>query len=75
MRFKEITFHQVFSLRSYSSFLKDSAYVQCFFMSSEKEEKQSGDTTGTVTKSVLKVLTSATFIRGAFGVLSKLLRK
>jgi hypothetical protein len=41
----------------------------------EKEEKKSGDTTGAVTKSVIKVLTSATFIRGAFGVLSKLLRK
>ncbi len=41
----------------------------------EKEEKQSGDATGAVTKSVIKVLTSATFIRGAFGVLSKLLRK
>lgn len=45
----------------------------------QKEEtaanKKSSDTTGTVTKSVIKVLTSATFIRGAFGVLSKLLRK
>lgn len=41
----------------------------------EKEEKKSGDATGAVTKSVIKVLTSATFIRGAFGVLSKLLRK
>jgi len=40
----------------------------------EKEEKNSGET-GAVTKSVIKVLTSATFIRGAFGVLSKLLRK
>jgi len=41
----------------------------------KKAEKQSGDATGAVTKSVIKVLTSATFIRGAFGVLSKLLRK
>jgi hypothetical protein len=41
----------------------------------EKENKQSGETAGTVTKSVLKVLTSATFIRGAFSVLSKLMRK
>lgn len=40
-----------------------------------KEHKKSADNTGTVTKSVIKVLTSATFIRGAFGVLSKLLRK
>ncbi len=41
----------------------------------EKEEKQSSDTTGEITKSVVKVLTSATFIRGAFSVLSKLMRK
>jgi type II secretory pathway component PulF len=41
----------------------------------EKENNQSDDATGAVTKSVIKVLTSATFIRGAFGVLSKLLRK
>ncbi len=41
----------------------------------EKQEKQTTETTGTVTKSVIKVLTSATFIRGAFSVLSKLMRK
>jgi uncharacterized protein len=41
----------------------------------EKQEKQTAETTGTVTKSVIKVLTSATFIRGAFNVLSKLMRK
>ena len=41
----------------------------------EKEEKQSEDNSGAVTKSVIKVLTSATFIRGAFSVLSKLMRK
>lgn len=41
----------------------------------EKQEKQISETTGTVTKSVIKVLTSATFIRGAFSVLSKLMRK
>lgn len=42
-----------------------------------KEEKTvSGpSTTEVVTKSVLKVVTSATFIRGAFGILSKLLKK
>lgn len=40
-----------------------------------KEGKQSKDTTGAVTKSVIKVLTSATFIRGAFGILSKILKK
>ena len=41
----------------------------------KKETKKTAETTGAVTKSVLKVLTSATFIRGAFGVLSKLLKK
>lgn len=40
-----------------------------------KTESKTNETTGAVTKSVLKVLTSATFIRGAFSVLSKLLRK
>ena len=32
-------------------------------------------TTEVVGKSVLKVLTSATFIRGAFGILAKILKK
>lgn len=41
----------------------------------EKVEKQSGETTGAVTKSVIKVLTSASFIRGAFSVLMKVLKK
>jgi len=41
----------------------------------KKQTKKTTETTGAVTKSVIKVLTSATFIRGAFGVLSKLLRK
>ena len=41
----------------------------------EKEEQKSDDNSGAVTKSVIKVLTSATFIRGAFSVLSKLMRK
>lgn len=40
-----------------------------------KQEKKSSDTTGTIAKSVLKVITSATFIRGAFSVLNKLLKK
>ena len=40
-----------------------------------KQEKKSSETTGTITKSVLKVITSATFIRGAFSVLNKLLKK
>ncbi|RZJ66490.1 MAG: DUF853 family protein [Flavobacterium sp.] len=41
----------------------------------EQQQKQSSDQTGQITKSVVKVLTSATFIRGAFGVLSKLFKK
>ena len=41
----------------------------------EKVEKQSDETTGAVTKSVVKVLTSASFIRGAFSVLMKVLKK
>lgn len=41
----------------------------------QKEAKNEPSTTSVVGKSVLKVLTSATFIRGAFSVLSKLMRK
>lgn len=41
----------------------------------EKETKKSTDTTGALTKSVVKVLTSATFIRGAFGILTKMFKK
>lgn len=45
----------------------------------EAEEKQTksqeSSTTSTVGKSVLKVVTSASFIRGAFSILSKILRK
>ncbi|TRX29184.1 DUF853 family protein [Flavobacterium franklandianum] len=41
----------------------------------EKRENSEPSTASAVGKSVLKVLTSATFIRGAFGVLRKLLRK
>lgn len=37
--------------------------------------RQAPSTTEVVGKSVLKVLTSATFIRGAFGILSKILKK
>jgi hypothetical protein len=38
-------------------------------------QKQDQSTTDVVGKSVLKVLTSATFIRGALGILSKMLKK
>jgi hypothetical protein len=41
----------------------------------EKEAKSEPSTTSVVGKSVLKVLTSATFIRGAFSILSKIMRK
>ncbi|RZJ48523.1 MAG: DUF853 family protein [Flavobacterium sp.] len=40
-----------------------------------KSSKTEPSTTEVVTKSVLKVVTSATFIRGVFGVLSKFLKK
>ncbi|CAC9973310.1 helicase HerA-like domain-containing protein [Flavobacterium panici] len=40
-----------------------------------KSSKSEPSTTEVVTKSVLKVVTSATFIRGVFGVLSKFLKK
>jgi DNA helicase HerA-like ATPase len=41
----------------------------------EKEENKGPSTASVVGKSVLKVLTSATFIRGAFGVLTKMFKK
>lgn len=42
----------------------------------QRQTQNTTDTvTGTVTKSVLKVLTSATFIRGALGILSKMMKK
>lgn len=40
-----------------------------------KSSKAEPSTTSVVTKSVLKVVTSATFIRGVFGVLSKIFKK
>lgn len=42
---------------------------------SERRASQEPSTTEVVGKSVLKVLTSASFIRGAFGILSKILKK
>ncbi|MFV8373463.1 helicase HerA-like domain-containing protein [Flavobacterium sp. LB2P74] len=41
----------------------------------EKEESKGPSSASVVGKSVLKVLTSATFIRGAFGVLTKMFKK
>ncbi|WP_347050789.1 helicase HerA-like domain-containing protein [Flavobacterium olei] len=40
-----------------------------------KSQKSEPSTTEVVTKSVLKVVTSATFIRGVFGVLTKIFKK
>lgn len=41
----------------------------------KQEQKQSSGEMSTVTKSAIKVLTSATFIRGAFSILSKIFKK
>lgn len=41
----------------------------------QKQENSEPSTASVVTKSVLKVVTSASFIRGAFGILSKMLKK
>ena len=41
----------------------------------QKEESKEPSTATVVGKSVLKVLTSASFIRGAFGILTKMLKK
>ncbi|RZJ69918.1 helicase HerA-like domain-containing protein [Flavobacterium sp.] len=41
----------------------------------QQQSKKSDDQVGQVTKSVVKVLTSATFIRGAFSILNKIFKK
>ncbi len=41
----------------------------------EQQQKKTDDQVGQVTKSVVKVLTSATFIRGAFSILNKMFKK
>jgi DNA helicase HerA-like ATPase len=41
----------------------------------KKQESNESSSASEVTKSVLKVVTSASFIRGAFGILSKMLKK
>ncbi|ESU29551.1 hypothetical protein FLJC2902T_00160 [Flavobacterium limnosediminis JC2902] len=41
----------------------------------EKQRKSEPSTTETIGKSVVKVVTSATFIRGAFGILMKMFKK
>ena len=42
---------------------------------SQKQQRSSSGTVVSVRKSVLKVLASATFIRGAFGILTKMFKK
>lgn len=41
----------------------------------KETKKEAGEPMSQTTKSVIKVLTSATFIRGAFGILTKLFKK
>ena len=54
----------------------DAAYEQASQVSEENDTKSSEPNTASVVgKSVLKVVTSASFIRGAFSILSKILRK
>ena len=54
---------------------EDEAAEQLEKKQTEKKQTQEPSTATVVGKSVLKVVTSATFIRGAFGVLSKMFKK
>lgn len=53
----------------------ESAQEQAVVVEETKQVSTEPSTASVVTKSVLKVVTSATFIRGAFGILSKLFKK
>nr|WP_315198312.1 helicase HerA-like domain-containing protein [uncultured Flavobacterium sp.] len=53
----------------------ESAQEQTVVIEETKKISNEPSTASVVTKSVLKVVTSATFIRGAFGILSKLFKK
>jgi DNA helicase HerA-like ATPase len=53
----------------------ESAQEQAVVPEEKKPESSEPSTASVVTKSVLKVVTSATFIRGAFGILSKMFKK
>ncbi|OOG71538.1 helicase HerA-like domain-containing protein [Flavobacterium sp. A45] len=53
----------------------ESAQEQAVLPEEKKPESNEPSTASVVTKSVLKVVTSATFIRGAFGILSKIFKK
>ncbi|WP_281322775.1 helicase HerA-like domain-containing protein [Flavobacterium aestivum] len=53
----------------------ESAQEQAVDTQEKKQNSNEPSTASVVTKSVLKVVTSATFIRGAFGILSKMFKK
>jgi DNA helicase HerA-like ATPase len=53
----------------------ETAQEQVAVPEEKKQESNEPSTASVVTKSVLKVVTSATFIRGAFGILSKMFKK
>jgi uncharacterized protein len=53
----------------------ETAQAQEVIPEQKKQTSNEPSTSSQVTKSVLKVVTSATFIRGAFGILSKLFKK
>ncbi|PWA05716.1 helicase HerA-like domain-containing protein [Flavobacterium laiguense] len=53
----------------------ESAQEQVVVEQEKKKDSNEPSTASVVTKSVLKVVTSASFIRGAFGILSKMFKK
>jgi DNA helicase HerA-like ATPase len=53
----------------------ESAQEQVVVEQEKKQDSNEPSTASVVTKSVLKVVTSASFIRGAFGILSKMFKK
>ncbi|HKO77293.1 MAG TPA: helicase HerA-like domain-containing protein, partial [Flavobacterium sp.] len=53
----------------------ESAQEKAIVPEEKKQSSNEPSTASVVTKSVLKVVTSATFIRGAFGILSKMFKK
>ena len=57
------------------SAIEQDYYEQEQKQESQKQQNQGPSTASVVGKSVLKVLTSATFIRGAFGILTKMFKK
>jgi adenylosuccinate lyase len=53
----------------------ESAQEQVVVEQEKTQDSNEPSTASVVTKSVLKVVTSASFIRGAFGILSKMFKK